>query len=187
MNGSPVRGRFHRRRHDRSRQPPRTSPAIGPHCNRCRHPSGGSESAPCAANFPAEIHQHTSPPKIVAARSAGVWCDHKLGAPVSIEIGHDREFRRILGAATVDIRLQGMVRDRRHMLPASRGQIPFHDPKIVDRPRRIAARPICYRIRSRQIHSPEVVAPRSRRLDLKNQFGAAVPVDIGHPRRGDPM
>ena len=83
--------------------------------------------------------------------------DHDLGPAVAVDVADADRSAGVRQARTVEIRLQRVTRDRRQVPPATRGGVEFHH--------------------------PEIVAARMRRIDLNNDLGPAVTVDVADADR----
>src|ERR1700722_6254583 len=91
-------------------------------------------------------------PEVVASRMCRVDLQHHLGQTIAIDIACNKPTRRIGEARAIEIRLQGMSRNRREMNPIECAGFKLHDPKVI--------------------------AAGVSSVDLRNHLGAAVSIDV---------
>ena len=96
-------------------------------------------------------------PEIIAARVRRIDLHNHFGPAVPVDVADADRSTRVRQAGAVEISFEGMARDRRHVLPVSRRRVEFHD--------------------------PEIIAARVRRIDLNDDLGPAVPVDVADADR----
>ena len=96
-------------------------------------------------------------PEIIATRIRRIDLYDHLRAAVVVDVADADRSTGVGQARTVKIRLQRMTRDWRQVLPASRRGVEFHH--------------------------PEIVAARVRRIDLNDDLGPAVTVDVADADR----
>src|ERR1700751_4958867 len=91
-------------------------------------------------------------PKIISGRECCIDLNDDLSPAITVDVTHADRSPSVWQARAVEIRLQCMTWNGRQVLPASRSRVELHDPKII--------------------------AARVRRIDLDDDFGSAVAVDI---------